>query len=125
MIVMFFKRSLLVHVLICNELTLLCMCQSMGSGGIESGFSDINISGGGGGGCFGSGFGFGLSTDIELFSTKSKRFCLFVCMNIFKNAPFLNFFFFYQLGMLMCGTCLSLCESSISICCSSKMLVMH
>ena len=91
----------------------------MGSGGIESGFSDISISGGGG---FGSGFGFGLSTDIELFSTKSKGFCLFVCMN-FTKMP--HFFLFNQLGMLICGTCLSLCESSISICCSSKMLVMH
>ena len=101
------------------------MCQSMGSGGIESGFSDISISGGGGGG-FGSGFGFGLSTDIELFSTKSKCFCLFVCMNFTKMPHlFYLFIYFYQLGMLMCGTCFSFCESSISICCSSKMLVMH
>ncbi|KAJ0082435.1 hypothetical protein Patl1_12270 [Pistacia atlantica] len=43
--------------------------QSMGSGRIESGFSDMSISSGGG---FGSGSGFGLSTDIESFSTKSK-----------------------------------------------------
>ncbi|KAL0005321.1 hypothetical protein SO802_012882 [Lithocarpus litseifolius] len=45
------------------------MYLSMGSGGIESGFCDISISGGGG---FGSGSGFGLSTNIELCSTKSK-----------------------------------------------------
>ncbi|KAJ0082115.1 hypothetical protein Patl1_12276 [Pistacia atlantica] len=46
--------------------------QSMGSGRIESGFSDMSISSGGGGGGFGSGSGFGLSTDVESFSTKSK-----------------------------------------------------
>ncbi|KAG6711330.1 hypothetical protein I3842_05G047500 [Carya illinoinensis] len=45
--------------------------QSMGSGRIESSFSDMSISGGGGGG-FGSGSGFGLSTDVESFSSKSK-----------------------------------------------------
>jgi len=45
--------------------------QSMGSGRIESGFSDMSISSGGGGG-FGSGSGFGLSTDVESFSSKSK-----------------------------------------------------
>ncbi|KAF8404533.1 hypothetical protein HHK36_009419 [Tetracentron sinense] len=44
--------------------------QSMGSGRIESGFSDMSISSGGGG--FGSGSGFGLSTDVESFSSKSK-----------------------------------------------------
>ncbi|KAJ0081096.1 hypothetical protein Patl1_12284 [Pistacia atlantica] len=44
--------------------------QLMGSGRIESGFSDMSISSGGGG--FGSGSGFGLSTDVESFSTKSK-----------------------------------------------------
>ncbi|KAF5448619.1 hypothetical protein F2P56_029130 [Juglans regia] len=44
--------------------------QSMGSGRIESSFSDMSISGGGGG--FGSGSGFGLSTDVESFSSKSK-----------------------------------------------------
>ncbi|XP_031284637.1 coatomer subunit delta-like isoform X2 [Pistacia vera] len=43
--------------------------QSMGSGRIENGFSDMSISGGGG---FGSGSGFGLSTDVESFSSKSK-----------------------------------------------------
>ncbi|KAK7815648.1 coatomer subunit delta [Quercus suber] len=43
--------------------------RSMGSGRIESSFSDMSISGGG---CFGSGSGFGLSIDIESFSTKSK-----------------------------------------------------
>ncbi|GLT98838.1 hypothetical protein SLE2022_163160 [Rubroshorea leprosula] len=44
--------------------------QSMGSGRIESSFSDLSISSGGGG--FGSGSGFGLSTDVESYSTKSK-----------------------------------------------------
>ncbi|XP_044507342.1 coatomer subunit delta-like [Mangifera indica] len=46
--------------------------QSMGSGRIESGFSDMSISSGGGGSGFGSGSGFGLSTDVEPFSSKSK-----------------------------------------------------
>ncbi|KAJ0077090.1 hypothetical protein Patl1_36201 [Pistacia atlantica] len=46
--------------------------QSMGSGRIENGFSDMSISGGGG---FGSGSGFGLSTDVESFSSKSKGLC--------------------------------------------------
>jgi len=45
--------------------------QSMGSGRLESSFSDMSISGGGGGG-FGSGSGFGLSTDFDSFSSKSK-----------------------------------------------------
>ncbi|KAG6691435.1 hypothetical protein I3843_10G061800 [Carya illinoinensis] len=45
--------------------------QSMGSGRIESSFSDMSISDGGSGG-FGSSSGFGLSTDIESFSSKSK-----------------------------------------------------
>ncbi|KAK9286429.1 hypothetical protein L1049_014826 [Liquidambar formosana] len=45
--------------------------QSMGSGRIESSFSDMSISSGGGGG-FGSGSGFGLSTDVDSFSVKSK-----------------------------------------------------
>ncbi|GLT67258.1 hypothetical protein SLA2020_395790 [Shorea laevis] len=44
--------------------------QSMGSGRIESSFSDLSISSGGGG--FGSGSGFGLSTDVESYSAKSK-----------------------------------------------------
>ncbi|KAJ0081098.1 hypothetical protein Patl1_12286 [Pistacia atlantica] len=44
--------------------------QLMGSGRIESGFSDMGISSGGGG--FGSGSGFGLSIDVESVSTKSK-----------------------------------------------------
>lgn len=45
--------------------------QSMGSGRIESSFSDLSISSGGGG--FGSGSGFGLNTtDVESYSTKSK-----------------------------------------------------
>ncbi|XP_057976655.1 coatomer subunit delta [Malania oleifera] len=44
--------------------------QSMGSGRIESTFSDMSISSGGGG--FGSGSGFGLSTDVDSFSSKSK-----------------------------------------------------
>ncbi|KAL9453061.1 hypothetical protein AB3S75_008789 [Citrus x aurantiifolia] len=45
--------------------------QSMGSGRIESSFSDMSISSGGGG--FGSGSGFGLATtDVETFSSKSK-----------------------------------------------------
>jgi hypothetical protein len=55
--------------------------QSMGSGRIESSFSDMSISSGGGGG-FGSGSGFGLSTDVESFSSKSKGLFLFVQMNI-------------------------------------------
>lgn len=47
--------------------------QSMGSGRIESSFSDLGISGGGGSGGFGSGSGFGLNTtDVESYSTKSK-----------------------------------------------------
>ena len=49
--------------------------QSMGSGRIESSFSDMSKSGGGGGGGFGSGSRFGLSTDIESFSTKCKGLC--------------------------------------------------
>ena len=44
--------------------------QSMGSGRIESSFSDMSISNSGSG--FSSGSGFGLSTDIDSFSTKSK-----------------------------------------------------
>ena len=47
--------------------------QSMGSGRIESSFSNMSKSGGGGG--FGSGSRFGLSTDIESFSTKCKGLC--------------------------------------------------
>ncbi|KAK6934738.1 Mu homology domain [Dillenia turbinata] len=49
--------------------------QSMGSGRIESSFSDMSISSGGGGGGtggFGSGSGFGLSSDIDSFSSKPK-----------------------------------------------------
>ncbi|EEF35793.1 coatomer subunit delta [Ricinus communis] len=44
--------------------------QSMGSGRIESKFSDMSISSNEGG--FGSGSGFGLTTDVDSFSTKSK-----------------------------------------------------
>ncbi|KAJ6748134.1 COATOMER SUBUNIT DELTA [Salix purpurea] len=44
---------------------------SMGSGRIESSFSDMSISSGGGGG-FGSGSGFGLTTDIDSFASKPK-----------------------------------------------------
>lgn len=44
--------------------------QSMGSGRIESAFSEMSISSTGSG--FGSGSGFGLSTDIDSFSTKPK-----------------------------------------------------
>ncbi|KAJ4850746.1 hypothetical protein Tsubulata_019312, partial [Turnera subulata] len=44
--------------------------QSMGSGRIESSFSDMSISSGGGG--FGSGSGFGLTTDMDTFSSKPK-----------------------------------------------------
>ena len=62
--------------------------QSMGSGRIESSFSNMSKSGGGGG--FGSGSRFGLSTDIESFSTKSKGLCLFVCMNSTKMPHFLS-----------------------------------
>ena len=47
--------------------------QSMGSGRIESSFSNMSKSGGGGG--FGSGSRFNLSTDIESFSTKCKGLC--------------------------------------------------
>ncbi|XP_058109186.1 coatomer subunit delta-like [Magnolia sinica] len=43
---------------------------SMGSGRIESSFSDMGISGGGGG--FGSGSGYGSGADVEPFSSKSK-----------------------------------------------------
>lgn len=54
--------------------------QSMGSGRIESSFSDMSISSGGGG--FGSGSGFGLATtDVETFSSKSKGTCPFSGMN--------------------------------------------
>ncbi|PQM33936.1 coatomer subunit delta [Prunus yedoensis var. nudiflora] len=45
--------------------------QSMGSGRIESTFSDMSISSSGSGG-FGGGSGFGLNTDIDSFSTKTK-----------------------------------------------------
>lgn len=48
--------------------------QSMGSGRLESSFSDMSISSGGGG--FNSGSGFGMTTDIETFSSKSKGMCL-------------------------------------------------
>ncbi|OAY57236.1 coatomer subunit delta [Manihot esculenta] len=44
--------------------------QSMGSGRIESKFSDMSISSSDGG--FGSGSGFGLTTDVDSFSSKSK-----------------------------------------------------
>ncbi|PIA61910.1 hypothetical protein AQUCO_00200123v1 [Aquilegia coerulea] len=44
--------------------------QSMGSGRLESSFSDMSISSGGGG--FGSGSGFGLSTDVDSFASKPK-----------------------------------------------------
>ncbi|KAM1463301.1 hypothetical protein ACFX1Q_047315 [Malus domestica] len=44
--------------------------QSMGSGRIESAFSEMSISSSGSG--FGGGSGFGLSTDIDSFSTKTK-----------------------------------------------------
>ncbi|KAJ6410641.1 hypothetical protein OIU84_007399 [Salix udensis] len=44
---------------------------SMGSGRIESSFSDMSISSGGGGG-FGSGSGFGLTSDVDSFSSKPK-----------------------------------------------------
>ncbi|KAJ8765926.1 hypothetical protein K2173_020442 [Erythroxylum novogranatense] len=44
--------------------------QSMGSGRIDSGFSDLNISSTGSG--FGSGSGFGLTTDLDSYSSKSK-----------------------------------------------------
>lgn len=49
--------------------------QSMGSGRIESKFSDMSISSNEGG--FGGGSGFGLTTDIDSFSSKSKG--LFLC----------------------------------------------
>lgn len=51
--------------------------QSMGSGRIESAFSDMSISSSGSGG-FGGGSGFGLSTDIDSFSTKTKGLCLYL-----------------------------------------------
>ena len=62
--------------------------QSMGSGRLESSFSDMSISGGGGGG-FGSGSGFGLSTDIDSFSSKSKGLFQFICMNCTRALPIL------------------------------------
>lgn len=50
--------------------------QSMGSGRLDSSFSDMSISSGGGG--FGSGSGFGgLSTDVDPFASKSKGLCIF------------------------------------------------
>jgi len=49
---------------------------SMGSGRIESSFSDMSISSGLGGG-FGSGSGFGLTNDIDSFASKSKGLFLF------------------------------------------------
>lgn len=63
--------------------------QSMGSGRIESSFSDMSISSGGGGG-FGSGSGFGLSTDVESFSSKPKGLCLLVCMTATRGFQFLT-----------------------------------
>ncbi|XP_021901586.1 coatomer subunit delta-like isoform X1 [Carica papaya] len=44
--------------------------QSMGSGRIESSFSDMSISSGGGG--FGSGSGIAISNEVDSFSAKSK-----------------------------------------------------
>lgn len=43
---------------------------SMGSGRIESSFSDMSISSSGSG--FGSSSGLGLTTDVDSFSTKTK-----------------------------------------------------
>ncbi|CAN8257122.1 unnamed protein product [Cochlearia groenlandica] len=43
---------------------------SMGSGKLESSFSDLNLSSGGGG--FGSGSGFGMISDVEPINTKAK-----------------------------------------------------
>lgn len=51
---------------------------SMGSGRIESSFSEMSISNTGSG--FGSGSGFGLNTEIDPFSIKSKG--LFMLFNI-------------------------------------------
>jgi hypothetical protein len=51
----------------------------MGSGRIESAFSDMSISSSGSG--FGSGSGLGVTTDFDSFSTKAKGLCLFVCLN--------------------------------------------
>lgn len=59
--------------------------QSMGSGRIESSFSEMSISSTGSG--FGSGSGIGLSTDMDSFSTKVKGlFCtlLYLCINIYN-----------------------------------------
>lgn len=53
--------------------------QSMGSGRIESAFSEMSISSSGSG--FGSGSGLGVTTDFDSFSTKAKGLCLFVCLN--------------------------------------------
>jgi len=44
---------------------------SMGSGRIESSFSEMSISSSNSGG-FGSGSGFGLTTDVDSFSNKPK-----------------------------------------------------
>ena len=55
---------------------------SMGSGRIESSFSDMSISSGGGGG-FGSGSGFGLTTDIDSFASKPKGFLMFFLGHIY------------------------------------------
>lgn len=54
--------------------------QSMGSGRIESSFSDMSISSSGSG--FGSASGFGLSTDVDSFSTKSKGLFMLDAMNV-------------------------------------------
>ena len=48
---------------------------SMGSGRIETGFSEMNISKSGSG--FRSGTSLGLSTDFDSFSTKPKGFYQF------------------------------------------------
>lgn len=68
--------------------------QSMGSGRIESSFSDLNISSTGGG--FGSGSGFGLSTDVESFSSKSKG----LCFSLFVDLTNLIFLFSLRLACL-------------------------
>ena len=52
--------------------------QSMGSGRLESSFSDMSISSTASG--FGSGSGFGLSTDIDSFTSKSKGWLLCTCI---------------------------------------------
>ena len=53
---------------------------SMGSGRIESGFSEMSISSSGSG--FGSGSSLGLSTDFDSFSIEPKGFYPFVNINL-------------------------------------------